>query len=161
MVPRFDPHPAPRPSEPWDFVVDDSPPRLAPAGSARLLQPEHSVLRLVPDVGYRPWHNEAVMFLEKELQDGRIELRVRGAVVTGWYAAGADVLDFEVSVIDPLGDRDVTMFCQNEYRRDVMRKVEKALDWYASERSCRERGWPRRSTAFEFWMDTRVIPRES
>ena len=101
------------------------------------------------------------MFLEKELQDGRIELRVRGAVVTGWYAAGADVLDFEVSVIDPLGDRDVTMFCQNEYRRDVMRKVEKALDWYASERSCRERGWPRRSTAFEFWMDTRVIPRES
>src|ERR1039458_7090745 len=98
MVPRFDPHPAPRPSEPWDFVVDDSPPRLAPAGSARLLQPEHSVLRLVPDVGYRPWHNEAVMFLEKELQDGRIELQVRGAVVTGWYAAGADVLDFEAAL---------------------------------------------------------------
>jgi len=161
MVPRFDPHPAPRPSEPWEYVVDDAPPRFAPAGSARLLQPGHTVLRLVPDVGYRPWRNEAVMVLEKELEDGRVELRVRGAVVTGWYAAGADILDFDASVTDPLGDRDITIFCQSEYRRDVTRKVLKALDWYESERTCRERGWPRRSTSYEFWMDTRVIPRES
>ena len=161
MVPRFDPHPAPRPSEPWDYIVDDEPPRHDPAGSARLLLPDHAVLRLVPDISYRPWRNEAVLLAETVRGDGRIEIRLRGAVTVGLYAAGADVLDFDVTVTEPQGERDITVFAPGEYRRAVMRKVLKALDWYASERMRRDGGWPRSSTAYEFWMDTRVFPRAS
>ena len=161
MVPRFDPYPAPRPSEPWEFVVDGSPPRFAPLGSPRLLQSEHSVLRLVPDASFRVWRDEAVLVLEKEREDGRTEVRVKGAIIVGWYAYGADLFDFEASVTDPLGEREITIFAPAEYRRDIMRKVLKALDWYESELTCREQGWPRRSTAYEYWMNTRAVPRES
>ena len=161
MVPRFDPHPAPSPREPWDFIVDDEPPRYDAAGSSRLLLPDHAVLRLVPDVTYRPWRNETVMVAEAERWDGTIELRLRGAVTVGWYATGADVLDFDATIIDPQGERDITVFAPGEYRRAAMRKVLKALDWYGSERMRRDGGWPRPSTAYEFWMGTRVFPRAS
>ena len=161
MVPRFDPHPVPSPPEPWEFVVDDAPPWYAPDGSPRLLQPGHSVLRLVPDVEYRQWRNEAIMVAEEESTDAVIQLRLKGAVVVGSYAAGADILDFDATIVDPQGECDITVFAPGEYRKAAMRKVVKVLDWYRGERTRRDRGWPRTSTAYEFWMGTRVVPRES
>jgi hypothetical protein len=116
---------------------------------------------LVPDAEYREWRSEAVMVAEEEPLDGVVRLRMRGAVVVGWYATGPDIMDFEVAVVDPGGACDITVFAPCEYRKSVMRKVAKALEWYGGERTRRERGCPRMSTSYEFWMDTRVVPRGS
>jgi hypothetical protein len=119
------------------------------------------VLRLVPDIEFRQWRNEAVMLAEEENLLGVVQLKVRGAVLVAWYAAGADLMDFDATVVDPEGECEIILFAPPEHRKAVMRKVTKALDWYRSERTRRERGCPRTSTAYEFWMDTRVLPRES
>ena len=105
---RFDPYAVTPPVESWGFIVDDEPIRRACAGSVYLLERDTGAVRLAPDVRHQVWRNEHV-FVSEELRPlgdgGAVSvLSVRGSVFLRERGLGADLLDFEAKVIDPLNE---------------------------------------------------------
>lgn len=153
---RFDPYAVPPPAEPFDYVVDDEPIRRTPPGSPRLLQEDHSALRLSPDSVYRAWRNEYVTVREEIAAFRGIEpvtvLRVQGSVYLWPRGLGVDVLDFEAAIVDPARDGLISVATGGTDRRAVKRKVIKVLDWYRSELKLRDSGEKPLLTATELWF---------
>ena len=158
---RFDPYAVTPPIESWGFIVDDEPIRRAPAGTIHLLEPDTGAVRLAPDVRQQVWRNEHV-FVSEELRplggDGAVSvLSVRGSVFLRERGLGADLLDFEAKVIDPLHDASVVVSVGGHHRAAVERKVFKIVEWYRTETDLREQGMEPLLTASELWNDFRRV----
>jgi hypothetical protein len=141
--------------------VDDEPIRRAPAGSGHLLEPDTSAVRLAPDVRHQVWRNEYV-FVSEELRllgDGGVVsvLSVRGTVFLRGRGLGADLLDFEAKVIDPLNTAGIVVSVGGPQRAAVERKVLKVVEWHRSEMDLREQGMEPLLTASELWNDFRRV----
>jgi hypothetical protein len=158
---RFDPYAVTPPAETWGFIVDDEPIRRSPSGSAHLLEPDTSAVRLAPDVRHQVWRNEYV-FVSEELRplgNGATVsvLSVRGTIFLRERGMGADLLDFEAKVIDPSHDACIVVSVGGPQRTTVERKVFKVVDWYRSEADLREHGMEPLLTASELWNDFRRV----
>lgn len=153
---RYDPWAVPAPNEQYDFVVDGDPIRRMPAGSVRLLQAEHSAVRLVPDSAFRVWRNQAV-FVREEMAtlDGRdvaTVLRIRGSICLGARGVGGDLFDFEAVVIDPAKEALVSVAAADTERHAVELAARRAVDWYRAELERREGGERPMLTSAELWL---------
>ena len=158
---RFDPYAVTPPGESWGFIVDDDPIRRAPAGAACLLEPDTGAVRLAPDVRHQVWRNEHI-FVSEELRplgDGGAAsvLSVRGTVFLRERGLGADLLDFEAKVIDPIHEASVVISVGGPHRSAVERKVFKVVEWYRTEAGLREQGMEPLLTASELWNDFRRV----
>jgi hypothetical protein len=158
---RFDPYPVTPPTESWGFIVDDEPIRRAPPGSAHLLELDSSAIRLAPDVRHQVWRNEYI-FVSEELRplgDGRgvSVLSVRGTVFLRDRGLGADLLDFEAKVIDPLHDACIVVSVGGPHRVVVEKKVLRVVEWYRVEADLREQRMEPLLTASELWNDFRRV----
>ena len=156
---RFDPYAVTPPMESWGFIVDDEPIGRAPAGSIHLLEPDTSAVRLAPDVRHQVWRNEHV-FVSEELRSlgdgGTVSvLSVRGTVFLRERGLGADLLDFEAKVIDPLHEACIVVSVGGPQRIAVEKKVFKVIEWYRTEVDLREQGMEPLLTASELWNDFR------
>ena len=162
---RFDPYAVPPPAEPFDYVVDDEPIRRTPPGNPRLLQEDHSALRLSPDSAYRAWRNEYVMVREEIVAFHRLVsvtvLRVQGSVYLHPRGSGVDVLDFEAALLDPAREALISVATGGADRGAVKRKVLKVLDWYRSELKLRDSGEKPLLTATELWFGEDTTRRAS
>lgn len=158
---RFDPYAVTPSGESWGFIVDDEPIRRATAGSAHLLEPDTGAVRLAPDVRHQVWRNEYVFVSEglRPLGDNGVVsvLSVRGTVFLRGRGLGADLLDFEAKVIDPLNDACIVVSVGGPERVAVERKVAKTVEWYVTEMDLREQGMEPLLTASELWNDFRRI----
>jgi hypothetical protein len=158
---RFDPYAVTPPGESWGFIVDDEPIRRAPAGTIHLLEPDTGAVRLAPDVRHQVWRNEHV-FVSEELRPlgdgGAVSvLSVRGSVFLRERGLGADLLDFEAKVIDPLHEACIVVSVGGPHRVAVERKVFKVVEWYRTEADLREQGMEPLLTASELWNDFRRV----
>lgn len=158
---RFDPYAVTPPGESWGFIVDDEPIRRAPAGSGHLLELDTGAIRLAPDVRHQVWRNEHV-FISEELRSlgdgGSVSvLSVRGTVFLRERGLGADLLDFEAKVIDPLHEACIIVSVGGPHRAAVERKVFKVVEWYETEADLREKGMEPLLTAAELWNDFRRV----
>jgi len=158
---RFDPYAVTPPEESWGFIVDDEPIRRALAGSIHLLELDTSAVRLAPDIRHQVWRNEHV-FVSEELRrlgdNGAVSvLSVRGTVFLRERGLGADLLDFEAKVIDPLHGASIVVSVGGPHRGAVERKVFKVVEWYRAEVDCREGGIEPLLTASELWNDFRRV----
>jgi hypothetical protein len=158
---RFDPYAVTPPEESWGFIVDDEPIRRAPGGCIHLLEPDTGAVRLAPDVRHQVWRNEHV-FVSEELRplggDGAVSvLSVRGSVFLRDRGLGADLLDFEAKVVDPLNDACIAVSVGGPHRAAVERKVSKVVDWYKTEADLREQGMEPLLTSAELWNDFRRV----
>jgi hypothetical protein len=158
---RFDPYAVTPPGESWGFIVDDEPIRRAPAGSGHLLELDTGAIRLAPDVRHQVWRNEHV-FISEELRSlgdgGSVSvLSVRGTVFLRERGLGADLLDFEAKVIDPLHEACIIVSVGGPHRAAVERKVFKVVEWYRTEADLREKGMEPLLTAAELWNDFRRV----
>jgi len=158
---RFDPYAVSPPEESWGFIVDDEPIRRAPAGSIHLLEPDTGAVRLAPDLRRQVWRNEHV-FVSEELRRlgdrGAVSvLSVRGTLFLCERGLGADLLDFEAKVIEPLHSASIVVSVGGPYRVAVERKVFKVIEWYRAEVDCREGGMEPLLTASELWNDFRRV----
>ena len=156
---RFDPYAVTPPLESWGFIVDDEPIRRASAGSIHLLEPDTGAVRLAPDVRRQVWRNEHV-FVSEELRPfgdgGAVSvLSVRGSVFLRERGLGADLLDFEAKVIDPLHEACIVVSVGGPHRVAVERKVFKVVEWYRTEADLRGQGMEPLLTAAELWNDFR------
>jgi hypothetical protein len=162
---RHDPYAVSPPREPFDYVVDDEPIRRAPVGSPRLLDDEHSALRLAPDSLFRSWRNEYVTVREDVGIFDRIApvivLKICGAVYLYPRGIGADLLDFEASVVDPAGQSIISVGAGQAHRVAVGHKIVRVLDWYRAEMKLREKGSAPLLTAFQLWTGTEPMRRAS
>jgi hypothetical protein len=154
---RFDPYAVTPVLESWGFIVDDEPIRRAPAGSVHLLEADTGAVRLAPDVRHQVWRNEHV-FVSEELRplgdEGAVSvLSVRGTVFLRERGLGADLLDFDAKVIDPLHETCIVVSVGGPQRADVERKVFKVVEWYRTEADLREQGMEPLLTASELWND--------
>ena len=158
---RFDPYAVTPPVESWGFIVDDEPIRRAPADSIHLLEADTSAVRLAPDVRHQVWRNEHV-FVSEELRPlgdgGAVSvLSVRGSVFLRERGLGADLLDFEAKVIDPLHEACIVVSVGGFHRAAIERKVFKVVEWYKTEADLRGQGMEPLLTASEIWNDFRRI----
>jgi hypothetical protein len=158
---RFDPYAVTPSLESWGFIVDDEPIRRAPAGTIYLLEPDTGAVRLAPDVRHQVWRNEHV-FVSEELRPlgdgGAVSvLSVRGTVFLRERGLGADLLDFEGKVINPLHEASIVVSVGGPQRVDVERKVFKVVEWYRTEVELRETGMESLLTASELWNDFRRV----
>jgi hypothetical protein len=162
---RHDPYAVSPPQEPFDYIVDDEPLRRTPPGSPTLLETAHSALRLAPDSLFRNWRNEYVSVREGIgflYGHGPVAvLRIRGAIFLYLRGFGADVLDFEATVIDPAGEAVVSVGVGGAHRAPVQRKLAKVLDWYRTERQLRDSNSSPLLTVFELWTDGQPMRRAS
>lgn len=153
---RHDPFAVPPPAEPYDYIVDDKPIRRMPPGNPRLLQADHSALRLAPDSQYRSWRNEYVTVREEiaafQGHEPVTVLRVQGSVYLHPHGLGVDVLDFEAAIVDPTKEGLISVAAGGNDRGAVERKLFKVLDWYRSEVKLRESGEKPLLTATELWL---------
>ena len=158
---RFDPYAVTPPGESWGFIVDDEPIRRAPAGNIHLLEPDTGAVRLAPDVRHQVWRNEHVFASEelRPLGDGGVVsvLSVRGTVFLRERGLGADLLDFEAKVLDPLHEACIVASVGGPQRVAVERKVSKVVEWYRTEADLREQGMEPLLTASELWNDFRRV----
>ena len=162
---RHDPYAVSPPREPFDYIVDDEPLRRAPPGSPRLLETAHSALRLAPDLLFRNWRNEYVSVREEigflcGLGPVAV-LHIHGAIFLYPRGFGADVLDFEATVIDPAGEAIVSVGVGGAHRAPVQRKLAKVLDWYRTEIKLRDSNSSPLLTVYELWTDGRPLRRAS
>ena len=158
---RFDPYAVTPSLESWGFIVDDEPIRRAPAGTIYLLEPDTGAVRLAPDVRHQVWRNEHV-FVSEELRPlgdgGAVSvLSVRGTVFLRERGLGADLLDFEAKVIDPLRVACIVVSVGGPHRVAVEKKVLKVVEWYKTEADLREQGMEPLLTASELWNDFRRV----
>jgi hypothetical protein len=158
---RFDPYAVTPPREAWGLIVDDEPIRRAPAGSIHLLEPDTGAVRLAPDVRRQVWRNEHV-FVSEELrplgEGGAVSvLSIRSTVFLRERGLGADLLDFEARVIDPLHEACIVVSVGGPQRATVERKVFKVVEWYRTEVDLREQGMEPLLTASELWNDFRRV----
>ncbi len=162
---RHDPYAISPPHAPFDYIVDDEPIRRAPIGSPRLLEEAHSALRLAPDLLFRTWRNEYVTVREDVGIYDRIGpviiLKISGAVYLYARGVGADLLDFEASVVDPAGQAIISVGTGQTHRAVVWQKIVKVLDWYRAEFKLREKGAAPMLTAFQLWMGAEHLKRAS
>jgi hypothetical protein len=162
---RHDPYAVPPPQEEFDYIVDDEPLRRAPPHSPTLLETAHSALRLAPDSLFRKWRNEYVSVREEIgflFGLGPVAvLRIHGAVFLYPRGFGADVLDFDATIIDPAGEAIVSVGVGGTHRASVQRKLAKILDWYGTEIKLRDSNSPPLLTVFELWTDGRPLRRAS
>jgi hypothetical protein len=153
---RHDPYAVPPPAGPFDYVVDDEPIRRMPPGNPRLLQADHSALRLAPDCLYRSWRNEYVTLREEiasfQGHEPVTVLRVQGSVYLHPRGLGVDVLDFEAAIVDPAKEGLISVAAGGNERGAVERKIFKVLDWYRSEVKLRDSGEKPLLTAGELWL---------
>jgi len=153
---RHDPYAVPPPAEPFDYIVDDKPIRRMPPGNPRLLEADHSALRLAPDSHYRAWRNEYVTVREEvvalEGHQPVTVLRVQGSVCLHPRGFGVDILDFEAAIIDPAGEGLISVAAGGNDRVAVERKLMKVRDWYATELKLRDNGSKPLLTATELWL---------
>jgi|GEM_PF-5751028 len=153
---RHDPYAVPPPTEPFDYIVADEPIHRMPPGNPRLLQTDHSALRLAPDSQYRAWRNEYVTVREEvaAVQGGEpiAVLRVQGSVYLHPRGLGVDVLDFEAAIVDPGEEGLISVAAGGTDRGAVERKLFKVLDWYRSELKLRDNGEKPLLTATELWL---------
>ena len=160
MTPRFDPYAVTPPGESWGFIVDDDPIRRSPTGSVHLLEPDTGAVRLAPDVRYQVWRNEHV-FVSEELRPlgvGAVSvLSVRGTIFLRERGLGADLLDFEAKVIDPLHEACIVVSVGGPHRVAVERKVFKVVEWYRTEVDLLGHGMEPLLTASELWNDFRRV----
>ena len=84
-------------------------------------------------------------------------LSVRGTVFLRERGLGADLLDFEAKVIDPLHDTSIVVSVGGSHRVAVERKVFKVIEWYTTEADLREQGMEPLLTASELWNDFRRV----
>ncbi len=158
---RFDPYAVTPPGESWGFIVDDGPLRRSPAGTIHLLELETGAIRLAPDVRHQVWRNEHV-FVSEELRPlgdrGAVSvLSVRGTVFLRDRGLGADLLDFEARVIDPLHDASIVVSVGGPHRVAVEKKVFKVVEWYRTEVDLREQGMEPLLTSSEIFNDFRRV----
>ena len=162
---RHDPYAVSPPQEEFDYIVDDEPLRRAPPHSPTLLETAHSALRLAPDSLFRKWRNEYVSVREEIgflFGLGPVAvLRIHGAIFLYPRGFGADVLDFEATVIDPVGEAVVSVGVGGVHRAPVQRKLAKVLDWYRTEIKLRDDNSSPLLTAYELWTDGRPLRRAS
>jgi hypothetical protein len=158
---RFDPYAVTPPGESWGFIVDDEPIRRAPVGAVHLLELDTGAVRLAPDVRHQVWRNEHVFASEelRPLGDGSpvTVLSVRGTVFLRERGLGADLLDFEAKVIDPIRDACIVVSVGGPHRVAVERKVLRVVEWYRTEVDLREQGMDPLLTASELWNDFRRV----
>ena len=158
---RFDPYAVTPPVESWGFIVDDEPIRRAPLDAVHLLELDTGAVRLAPDVRHQVWRNEHVFASEelRPLGDGGAVsvLSVRGTVFLRDRGLGADLLDFEAKVIDPLHEACIVVSVGGPQRAAVERKVSKVVDWYKTEADLREQGMEPLLTSAELWNDFRRV----
>ena len=158
---RFDPYAVTPSSESWGFIVDDDPIRRAPAGNVHLLELDTGAVRLAPDVRHQVWRNEHV-FVSEELRPigdgGAVSvLSVRGTGFLRERGLGADLLDFEAKVIDPLHEACIVVSVGGPHRVIVERKVFKVVEWYRVEVELRDTGAEPLLTVSELWNDFRRV----
>lgn len=158
---RFDPYAVTPPMESWGFIVDDEPISRAPVGRIHLLEIDTGAVRLAPDTRHQVWRNEYV-FASEELRPLGDEspvsvLSVRGTIFLRDRGLGADLLDFEAKVIDPLHEACIVVSVGGPHRTAVERKVFKVVEWYRAEADLREQGMEPLLTASELWNDFRRI----
>jgi hypothetical protein len=162
---RHDPYAVSPPQEPFDYIVDDEPLRREPPGSPTLLETAHSALRLAPDSLFRNWRNEYVSVREEIgflYGHGPVAvLHIRGAIFLYPRGFGADVLDFDATIIDPAGEAVVSVGVGGAHRAPVQRKLAKVLDWYRTEIKLRDSNSSPLLTVFELWTDGRPMRRAS
>ena len=162
---RHDPYAVSPPRESFDYIVDDEPLRRAPPGSPTLLDAAHSALRLAPDSLFRNWRNEYVTVREEiGLVHGPgpvTVLHIQGAIFLYPRGFGADLLDFEATVIDPAGEAVVSVGVGGAHRSPVQRKLAKVLDWYRTEVKLRDDNASPLLTVYELWTDGRPLRRAS
>ena len=84
-------------------------------------------------------------------------LSVRGTIFLRERGLGADLLDFEAKVIDPLHDACIVVSVGGPHRVAVERKVFKVVEWYRTEADLREQGMEPLLTASELWNDFRRV----
>jgi hypothetical protein len=84
-------------------------------------------------------------------------LSVRGTVFLRDRGLGADLLDFEAKVIDPLHEACIVVSVGGPHRLAVERKVFKVVEWYRAEADLREQGLEPLLTASELWNDFRRV----
>jgi hypothetical protein len=153
---RHDPYAVSPPAEPFDYIVDDEPIRRMPPGNPRLLQADHSALRLAPDCQYRVWRNECVTVREEIMAVPGGEpitvLRVQGSVYLHPHGLGVDLLDFEAAIVDPAKEGLISVAAGGNDRGAVERKLLRVRDWYRSEFKLRESGQKPLLTATELWL---------
>jgi hypothetical protein len=153
---RHDPYAVPPPMEPYDYVVADEPIRRMPPGNPRLLQADHSALRLAPDSQYRAWRNEYVTLREEIAafpgHKPVTVLRVQGSIYLHPHGLGVDVLDFEAAIVDPAKEGLISVAAGGSERGPIERKLLKVLDWYRSELKLREGGEKPLLTTTELWL---------
>jgi hypothetical protein len=158
---RFDPYAVTPPAEVCGVIVDDEPIRRAPQGSVHLLELDSGAVRLAPDVRHQVWRNEYILVSEelRPLGDGGgvSVLSVRGTVFLRERGLGADLLDFEAKVIDPLHDACIVVSVGGPHRLAVERKVWNVVEWYRTETDLREQGMQPLLTASELWNDFRRV----
>jgi hypothetical protein len=158
---RFDPYAVTPAGGSWGFIVDDEPIRRAPAGSGHLLELDTGAIRLAPDVRRQVWRNEHVFITEeiRSLGDGGSVsvLSVRGTVFLRERGLGADLLDFEAKVIDPVHEACIVVSVGGPHRAAVERKVFKVVEWYRTEADLRDQGRDPLLTASELWNDFRRL----
>jgi hypothetical protein len=147
--------------ESWGFIVDDDPIRRAPVGAVHLLELETGAVRLAPDVRHQVWRNEHV-FVSEQLRplgdEGTVSvLSVRGTVFLRERGLGADLLDFEAKVVDPLHEACIVVSVGGPQRVAVERKVLRVVEWYRTETDLRAQGMEPLLTASELWNDFRRI----
>jgi hypothetical protein len=116
---------------------------------------------LAPDVRHQVWRNENV-FVSEELRPlgdgGAVSvLSVRGTVFLRERGLGADLLDFEGKVIDPLHEACIVVSVGGPQRADVERKVFKVVEWYRTEVELREDGMGPLLTSSEIFNDFRRV----
>lgn len=162
---RHDAYAVSPPCESFGYIVDDEPLQRAPPASTRLLEEAHSAVRLAPDSCYRNWRNEYVTVREeigvvRRLGPATV-LRVQGAIFLYPRGFGADLLDFEATVVDPAGEAIVSVGAGHAQRVAVHRKMALVLDWYRAELNLREENMPPLLTAIEFWTDCKPMRRAS
>jgi hypothetical protein len=149
------------PVESWGFIVDDEPIRRAPLDAVHLLELDTGAVRLAPDVRHQVWRNEHVFASEelRPLGDGGAVsvLSVRGTVFLRDRGLGADLLDFEAKVIDPLHEACIVVSVGGPQRAAVERKVSKVVDWYKTEADLRKQGMEPLLTSAELWNDFRRV----
>jgi len=153
---RHDPYAVPPPAEPYDYVVADEPIHRMPPGNPRLLQADHSALRLAPDCLYRSWRNEYITVREEiaGVPGGEpvTVLHVRGSVYLHPHGLGVDILDFEADIVDPAKEGLISVAAAGNDRGTVERKLLRVLDWYRSEIKLRDSGENPLLTASELWL---------
>ena len=88
-------------------------------------------------------------------------LNINGAIFLYPRGFGADVLDFEATVIDPAREAIVSVGVGGAHRAPVQRKLAKVLDWYRTEIKLRDNSSSPLLTVFELWTDGRPLRRAS